>query len=108
MLTTKLLILNTTSAYGKKMQSKLDQCCAILVQPHVVCCSACKAVDNTYFVRNLTSVAHQDHYSIMTDWQCRDHRFAKCTWNSKCFLAVPPPIVRKPFDVNHIRFSWMQ
>ena len=50
----------------KKLHSKLDQYCAIIVQPHVVYCSVCKAVDGT---RNLISsdLAHEDHNSIMTE-----------------------------------------
>ena len=41
--------------FEKKMQSKLDQYCAIIVQPHMVYCSVCKAADGTHFVRNLIS-----------------------------------------------------
>ena len=45
-------------------------------QEHVGYCSVCKAVDGTYFVRNLISdVAHQDRYSIMSDWHYRTHSF---------------------------------
>ena len=56
--------------FEKKMQSKLDQYCAIIVQPHMIYCSVCKAVDRTHFVRNLISsdLAHEDHNSVMTDW----------------------------------------
>ena len=47
------------------------------MQPHVVYCSVCKAVDGTHFVRDLISSdeAHQDHNSIMSDWHYRAHRF---------------------------------
>ena len=56
--------------FEKKMQSKLDQYCGIIVQSHMVYCSVCKAVDGTHFVRNLISndLPHEDHNSVMTDW----------------------------------------
>ena len=37
----------------KKMQSKLDHFFAVFIQPHVVYCNVCKAVDGARFVRNL-------------------------------------------------------
>ena len=39
------------------MQSELDQCCAMLLQPLVVTvyCRVSKAVDGTHFVRKLIS-----------------------------------------------------
>ena len=46
-------------ACEKKLQSKLDQCCVVFVQPHVV--HVCKAVDGIHFVRNLISgLAYRD------------------------------------------------
>ena len=39
----------------KKMPLKLDQCCAVFIQPLVVYCKICKAVDRTHFARNLIS-----------------------------------------------------
>ena len=47
----------------KKFLSRLDQCCAVIVQPHVVHCSVCKAVDGTHFERDVISgdQAHQGH-----------------------------------------------
>ena len=54
MLITKLLR-TQTRACEKRLQSKLDQCCAVYVQAHLAYCSVCKAVDGTHFVRNLKS-----------------------------------------------------
>ena len=54
--------------FEKKMQSKLNQYCAIIVQPHMAYCNVCKAVDGTHFGRNLirSDLAHEDHNNIMT------------------------------------------
>ena len=50
----------------KKLLSKLDYVgCAVFVQPHVVHCNVCKAVDGTHFVGNLkTELACRDKISI--------------------------------------------
>ena len=52
---------------GKKNYFKLDLCCEviIIVQPHMVYCSVCKALDGMHFVRDLISSgqAHKDHNS---------------------------------------------
>ena len=54
----------------EKNSFKLDLCCevVIIVQPHVVYCSVCKAVDGMHFVRDLISSdqAYQDHNTIMS------------------------------------------
>ena len=61
MLITKLLFKHKHVHWKKKMQSKLDQCCAVFVQPHVVYCNVCKAVDGAHFLKNLTSgLAYRD------------------------------------------------
>ena len=48
-----------------KVGSMLCCNCAVVVQPHVVHCSVCKAVDGMHFVRDLISSdqAHKDHNS---------------------------------------------
>ena len=54
----KMLIIklfNTKMCLLKKMAVKVDRCCTVFVQPHVVYCSVCKALDWTHFVRNLKS-----------------------------------------------------
>ena len=52
----------------RKVLSKLDQCCRIIiVQPHVVI---------AVFLRLWTSdQAHQNHNSSMSDWHYGAHRF---------------------------------
>ena len=79
---------------GKKLQSKLNQCCAVIVQPHVVYCNVCKAVDGAHFVRNLISrLAYRDSISIMAGIA------------EKKFSAVPLPMVKKTCDHNSIKIS---
>ena len=73
----------------EKIQSKLHQCCAMFLQPHVVYCRVCKAVDGLHFLRNLirSELALQDRNSVMTDWHYRFDRFDKCTWCSEAFFS---------------------
>ena len=61
MLITKLFNKHKHVQRKKKMQSELDQCCAIFVEPLVVHYNVCKTVDGTHFVRNLIKgLAYQD------------------------------------------------
>ena len=49
------------------MQSKLGEWCAVFVQPHVVYCSVCKAVNGIHFRRNLMSgLVYQGRVSPLT------------------------------------------
>lgn len=59
-----------------------------VVQPHVVYCSACMAVDGAHFVKNLTSdQAHQDHNKIIIMMDIAELIGLICTRNSKTFFS---------------------
>ena len=49
--------------WEKKFLSRLDQCFAVIVEPHVVHYSVCNAVDGTHFERDLITgdQAQQGH-----------------------------------------------
>lgn len=73
---------------------KCQLCCAMLLQPHVVSCSVCKAVDSTHFVRDVVrgAQAHQDHNLIGL----------VCSWNSETREAADPsPMDDKATYLNY-------
>ena len=69
-------------------------CFAVFVQPHVVYCNVCKAVDGTHFARNLIrGLAYRDQISVMADIR------------EKQISASLSPMVRKTYDCNCTKIS---
>ena len=71
---------NTSKGVGMKkyLQEKLEECCAFFfLQPHVIYCNVCKAVDGTHFVGNslCSDLAPYDQNIVMMEGHYRVHRF---------------------------------
>ena len=83
---------------------------AVIVQPHVVYCTVCKAVDGMHFVRDLVGIVTKLNRILTALWVTGIIELLglTCTWNSETFLYVPSPMVKKPCYLNHLKFlAWI-